>query len=382
MLEKKLVDILNSAYIEPREIAPVLRATVLMCKIRRRKTYVYGAGKDVDIFIRYLLDEGISVCGIIDADEKRKGSLIEGIRIISSDEFEKRACDRERIFVFVYAFISRDSLSGKKVYQLLQKAGDYMFVGEYRYDIAGFLPQHAKHFEDRRAFYKSHKEELKETLNLFADEMSKEVFIEYIRTFVECSTFSLYEIPTREKYFFDQNHKKIYTHLQEEVWVNCGADIGGTIGEYYLNGLPVKKIFAVEGNTNILDELKKNLNLFPENFRKKITIISYYIDGSEKMAEQFIDNKEKITLINADIEGNELDLLKEMRIIISQDRPVIALCAYHKNDDVITLIKYIRQIATNYHFVLRKYVGWLRGDTRRGLELVLYAVPEERLSLN
>ena len=61
---------------------------------------------------------------------------------------------------------------------------------------------------------------------------------------------------------------------------------------------------------------------------------------------------------------------------------MVALCAYHKNDDVISLIKYLKQIVTGYHFVLRKYVGWLRGDTRRGLELVLYAIPEERLCLN
>ena len=382
MLKKKLDNILNSNFIEPREIAPAFRTPVLLCNIKHSKTFIYGAGKDVDIFIRYLLDEDLLVCGIIDADEKKKGILIEGVCVVSPNEFLENVNSEDEVFVFIYSFINRDSTDEKKVYKLLQKAKDYMFVGEYRYDVVGFLPEHAKCFANRRAFYKEHKEELKEILDMFDDEISKEIFIEYIRVFIECSTFSLHEIPTKEKYFFDLNHGEIYTHLQDEVWVNCGADIGGTIGEYYLNGLQAKKIFAVEGNSDILNELKHNLNFFPENYKEIISIIPCFIDGDGKTTEILINSKEKITLINADIEGDELNLLKEMRKIISKDRPVVALCAYHKNDDVISLIKYLKQIVTGYHFVLRKYVGWLRGDTRRGLELVLYAIPEERLCLN
>lgn len=124
------------------------------------------------------------------------------------------------------------------------------------------------------------------------------------------------------------------------------------------------------------------MNLFPEIFRNKITIIPHYIDGSGKTTEQIIESKEKITLINADIEGYELDLLKEMRMIICKNHPVLALCVYHKNEDIISMIKYIKQIVPNYHFLFRKYVGWLRGDTKRGLELVIYATSKERLSSN
>ena len=48
-------------------------------------------------------------------------------------------------------------------------------------------------------------------------------------------------------------------------------------------------------------------------------------------------NDERITLINADIEGFEMDMLKELEKIIKRDRPVLAISVYHKKEDVLTI---------------------------------------------
>ena len=83
-------------------------------------------------------------------------------------------------------------------------------------------------------------------------------------------------------------------------------------------------------------------------------------------------------MINADIEGGELALLKSMKGLISSARPVLAICAYHKAEDLVTLPRYIRESVNNYCFVLRKYESNVE-NVRRTAELVLYAIPEERV---
>ena len=88
---------------------------------------------------------------------------------------------------------------------------------------------------------------------------------------------------------------------------------------------------------------------------KKIILHQEYI-GREKNE---VDNQfagKKITFINADIEGAELDVLKGMQNIIKEQKPVIAFCVYHKPDDIVSLPRFILELNDSYHIYLRKYV--------------------------
>ncbi len=76
---------------------------------------------------------------------------------------------------------------------------------------------------------------------------------------------------------------------------------------------------------------------------------------------------EKITFIKMDIEGSELKALAGARDTIKRCRPRLAICVYHKSDDLMTIPQYIQNLVPDYKLYLRNY----RAD---GTETVLYAL--------
>ncbi len=89
---------------------------------------------------------------------------------------------------------------------------------------------------------------------------------------------------------------------------------------------------------------------------------------------------EKLTLINADIEGAELQLVQDMKEVIRNDRPVLALCLYHKVSDAVEIPNYLMNTLEDYCYVIRKYPSYY-AFSYRNFELVLYAIPKERVAL-
>lgn len=80
------------------------------------------------------------------------------------------------------------------------------------------------------------------------------------------------------------------------------------------------------------------------------------------------DFAENITVgfIKMDIEGAELDALQGAEKTIQRDKPLLAICVYHRRGDVLTITNYIQNLVPEYRFWLRHY-GPTRGET------VLYA---------
>ena len=61
------------------------------------------------------------------------------------------------------------------------------------------------------------------------------------------------------------------------------------------------------------------------------------------------------TLIKFDVEGAEIEALTGARRLIQTHRPRMAVCAYHKPDDFVTLIDKIQALRPDYSFALRHY---------------------------
>ena len=80
------------------------------------------------------------------------------------------------------------------------------------------------------------------------------------------------------------------------------------------------------------------MGLFPSDISDHIDVVQHFITGDGWLSEYFNQrNDERITLINADIEGFEMDMLKELEKIIKRDRPVLAISVYLKKEDVLTI---------------------------------------------
>lgn len=83
--------------------------------------------------------------------------------------------------------------------------------------------------------------------------------------------------------------------------------------------------------------------------------------------DDVVDKRDKITFIKMDVEGAELESLKGAKEVIKRDIPKLAICIYHKPEDIITLPQYIKELVPQYKFYLRSY-------SNADNEMVLYAV--------
>ncbi|MFI3174418.1 MAG: FkbM family methyltransferase [Bacillota bacterium] len=72
-----------------------------------------------------------------------------------------------------------------------------------------------------------------------------------------------------------------------------------------------------------------------------------------------------------DIEGAELVALQGGEQTIKKYKPKLAICIYHKPEDVIELFAYIKNLVPEYKFYIRHY-------SNTQTETVLYAIPPKK----
>lgn len=195
-------------------------------------------------------------------------------------------------------------------------------------------------------------------------------------------------IGTVGKQYFD-----IFKPCKNEVIVDCGAYDGMTeleIAQWTNN--TYKKIYAFEPNQAncqkctqfYKDNALRDIVLIPKGTWSKDTILSFSVEehemsasggiiqnGTEKVYVTTIDNvvgNDKVTFIKMDIEGSELEALKGAATTIKRDTPKLAICIYHKFEDLWTIPECILKLNNNYRFYIRHY-------TCHTIETVLYAVP-------
>lgn len=147
-------------------------------------------------------------------------------------------------------------------------------------------------------------------------------------------------------------------------------------------------IWAFEPDTTSYEICKKELNLpdctvYDLGLYDKDGTISFKsglnagstidLEGETTIKIAKLDNLlkgEKITFIKMDIEGAELNALIGAENIIRTQKPNLAICVYHKPEDIISIPKLLLDYNPNYKFRLRHYTTFW-GDT------VLYAFNQE-----
>ena len=73
-----------------------------------------------------------------------------------------------------------------------------------------------------------------------------------------------------------------------------------------------------------------------------------------------------IGFIKMDIEGSELDALQGAEKTLRRDKPLLAICVYHRKGDTLAIMDYPHTVVPEYRF-------WLRHYSAMQVETVLYA---------
>lgn len=345
-----------------------------LVKINQLKVLIYGAGNWGKCLYKLLQAKGIEVECFIDIYIKEHGETVP----VYSD-FSLLDVKEDKYFMF----IAIDNLSSDEKEEILKRASGYIedfFFLESDARTKFIMDCYMRTLSNAKfiSYYKSNLNRVLDAFSIFEDTKSKEVFCQYIKSRV-CNMSFLENISSKMKYFYDVNiNTPFYSISKDETWINVGANTGDTIFNAVEIGVTskFKNIFAVEGDNVIYQELEKNIRKLPDT--RNIFCVNEFIDDSCEELEFIKDNK--VGLINADLEGYELSLLRATKNVIKRDRPVLAICVYHKPEDIVEIPDFINDIVQDYCFRLRKYEAGLESILINNVnELVLYAIPKEKM---
>jgi FkbM family methyltransferase len=184
--------------------------------------------------------------------------------------------------------------------------------------------------------------------------------------------------------YFDLEH----LNLRNEYFVDAGAFDGETT-KYFFEICPDGHSYLFEPNPEQFKICKENLKNFPgaEFFQyglydENVTLCfdtrgndmgsakitkTGDIEIEARRLDDLLLNK-KVTFIKMDIEGTELNALKGAEKIIRGQKPKLAICVYHKSEDIWEIPELILNFNAEYKLYLRHY-------TISNTETVLYAIP-------
>lgn len=195
--------------------------------------------------------------------------------------------------------------------------------------------------------------------------------------------YSQYRDYTCKQYFYND-----FTRFEKsEVFIDAGAYDMGTTAEFLQMCPDAKKVYAFEAEKDLYKRCCKNIEywniknaevfpyaLWSQNcelkFLKQAAGSSTVNNEGERMIQGVaLDSvvDDQVTFIKMDIEGAELEALKGAEQLIKRNKPKLAICIYHKPEDIWEIPLYICSIVPEYKLYVRHHNTGV-------LETVLYAM--------
>ena len=184
----------------------------------------------------------------------------------------------------------------------------------------------------------------------------------------------------------DLQYLDVFSPVDDEIVIDSGAYDGMTALRFLKwGGSKIKRIYSFELDPMSVPRCESNLKghedkvtLIPKGTWSKNEIMHILSSGGtgsgvthkgttpvELAAIDDVVGDEKVTFIKMDVEGAELESLKGAKNTIIKNHPRLAICAYHKLEDLYELPEYILSLVPEYKFYLRHYCS-------REWETVLY----------
>lgn len=335
-----------------------------------KQLILFGAGgKAKDIVSE--LKKSYKITAIVDNDELKWGKEIDGIPIKSPD-----IVHQEEIIVLII-----NSFIGVIAKQLEDMGFRGMYFSYFWLNMENRSVRLQKDFDEKA---------IKTLYNILQDETSKDILTSIIEK-RKMGFLDYTDIRTPTEYFLTD----IFPFTKEEVYVDGGVFDGDSILKFIeIMNYSYKKIYGFEADTYNYKMAVKNLSgldgkieLYNKALWNKNEIGSFVVGEREssKVSETLEEMKnsvkvefcrlddmigsEKVTFLKMDIEGTELEALEGAKQILKQDKPKLAICIYHKLDDLWKIPLYIHELVPEYKLYIRHH-SYHYCDT------VLYAVYE------
>lgn len=358
--------------------------------------YLFGAGNHLPFVVEFMRKYGVPIKGIIDSNRPSgfyrnpgKGSDDGDIPIINFEEFLSEK-DVERDCWIVMAAPSAEESIRETVARYLPKAEIFSFETEL-YML--FFP--LQNIEPYRAYLLEHWNELLNLYDAFADDLSRDTLISVLKGRLTGDMRWFQQCCMPDQYYPDG----IIQFSQGEIIVDLGAYDGDTLAEFIRRCPDYGAAYCFEPNSEVLPMLEqyreqqkslgRHIYVIPKGAWDQSTVLYFSLKGitmtqsyissgpqkeySFKIETAAVDEevKEPISYMKMDIEGSEFRALHGAERQICENHPKLAVCVYHKNEDILDIWNYLRKLVPEYRFYLRHHLI-------TGVETVLYAVPEEK----
>lgn len=225
---------------------------------------------------------------------------------------------------------------------------------------------------------------LQSVLDRLCDSRSKDTMLAYLNQKISLDYKYLKKTRAECQYFDDD----IINLSEGELLIDCGAYDGDTAVSF-IEALKRKGISTyneiVSFEPDRINYEKLCERKLPRHtclckgvsdqvqrlsFEEKGTSGRIVENGEDNLEVDTIDSlvsEKPVTLIKMDIEGYELAALKGARDTIIKWQPRLAICIYHKREDLWEIADYIQELVPSYKLYMRNY-------EESATELVLYAI--------
>lgn len=351
--------------------------------LKGKKVLIYGAGVNGKWVYEQLKQQ--EDCNIVAFWDDKFVGTIEGIKVLNQQEVSESAFDSDNTVVIV-SFLIKNQKSYSTIVEKLCKCG---FIKE---NVVHFIDLLMDTYFNKELLIKNI-DDIEKAYQALADEESRTIFENYIKAICQ-NDADAFSLPSENVQYFDKEIEGLY-QKKNGYFVDCGAYIGDTFESFCQEGIELKYI-GFEPDMKNFKQLANAVEPFSEKYApvlfpcatsdenmlvhfsvcsdENVSSVSSAIseEGNTTMPCVKLDDAVRglpISCIKMDIEGAEYDSLLGAEEIIRKQTPDLAICTYHRTDDMWRLQNLITSFSDKYKFYLRSYNMFSK-------ETVLYAIAE------
>ncbi|MBQ8665545.1 MAG: FkbM family methyltransferase [Lachnospiraceae bacterium] len=320
----------------------------------------------------------------VDNDPNKQGMLYKGKLVRALNDLE--STDKQSIFIV-----------SSTAFNIIVK--QLVVAGVDKNNVVYFQPARLSvDDEDDREYIRNHIDDYGLAYDALCDDLSKRIFENLLNYKISRDVTYLEnmipDIDDEGVQYFDK--QLISAGLLQDGFIDGGAYDGDTVISLYKHFPYYKgKVFCYEAEKDNYEKLQQRVSkmelenvvcinraMWESDGELSIETSEVGGDAGSKVSstgkstikccalDSMTDKHQKIDFIKMDIEGAEKEALRGGRKLIEKYHPTLAICVYHKIEDLYEVWKIIETYTPGvYNFYLRQYRF---GDS----ETVLYAIPK------
>ena len=360
----------------------------LLLRANRNQVVLFGAGSAGRRALGCLRSIGVEPLGFADNRPETWGTSVDGALVMRPEDAAQQYGSDALFIVTIWNAKHRFADTKRRLAGLGVRAIEPIGPVQWRFPES-FLPFFSLDLPHR--LYRE-RNEIVRAAALWADEQSRAEYLAHIRWRLFGDVEGV-PGPVPEAQYFP----RVFDLRPDEVFVDCGAYDGDTLREFLKqNGGAFRRFVSIEPSPDVYEALERCVATLEPEVRSRVALERIAVgdrcetvrfdagagagghlseSGTFDVHGSTLDRlcaTTRATFIKMDIEGAEGAALAGARATILRDRPILAICAYHRPTDLWRLPLMVHDLIPSYRMYLRTHEsdGW---------DAVAYAVPPERV---